>query len=610
MISTRRRGSEAAESDAGDSRDEDIQLEAPRADAADGAAAAAVDRSSVQRPLRWTSGRREAGGVRRRDRRRRARRRTEASAAAGRGARPTSRSSATRPSPSSAKPRSTRTPSASGRPPRRAAATKRAEGGAAGAAADAAGDAAARAAARAAQRARSSDGGRRSRRTGARGQRGGAARRRRVRRAGARRRVRSGRRRHAKTTRSRTRSRPRSPRARRSASRSPTAEPVEVEPPRVRRQRAAILVRDELESILAALVLARDRRTIVSFRVAPQEGLMDFFKGPATDIADNVDVLVVGFSAQPRPEGGARYRGALPRPAAVVRSSRVGDRGSRAPARGARTRLDRDRGQRGEPARRGEPGDRAAQPLHRQARRPVRAKALGDGHAEVGQSRGRADQAHVARRRASTARRSCRCSSGKPTDLPSAPDVYYAETSWVEENDPRIVHFGEYQLAVARVPANLDAGEVGRRLRLRTGARLSLATREGDDIVVLSCNDEKRPLNVSGLLDVGRRPAALGDTEEWRGPDRPRAHRRPARAPGAHGGADRRDRAPSLRALRLGRVRAAHQGDLSLDPGRIDLGRAGRASSCAPPAATSAARTATSLTRWSPAAARSSTSTR
>ena len=38
--------------------------------------------------------------------------------------------------------------------------------------------------------------------------------------------------------------------------------------------------------------------------------------------------------------------------------------------------------------------------------------------------------------------------AGKPTDLPSAPDVYQAETSWVEENDPRIVHFGEYQLAV------------------------------------------------------------------------------------------------------------------------------------------------------------------
>jgi len=67
------------------------------------------------------------------------------------------------------------------------------------------------------------------------------------------------------------------------------------------------------------------------------------------------------------------------------------------------------------------------------------------------------------------------------------------------------------------VPRHLDAGEVGRRVRLRTGARLSLAAREGDDLVVLSCNDEKRPLNVVSLLDaVGNelpfvRPKVGGD---------------------------------------------------------------------------------------------------
>ena len=61
--------------------------------------------------------------------------------------------------------------------------------------------------------------------------------------------------------------------------------------------------------------------------------------------------------------------------------------------------------------------------------------------------------------------------TGKPTDLPSAPDVYGAENDWIESNDPRIVHFGEYQLAVCRVPANLDPGEVGRRVRLLSTRR-------------------------------------------------------------------------------------------------------------------------------------------
>ena len=79
--------------------------------------------------------------------------------------------------------------------------------------------------------------------------------------------------------------------------------------------------------------------------------------------------------------------------------------------------------------------------------------------------------------------------------------MYGGETRWVEENDPRIVHFGEYQLAVPGA-RDLDPGEVGRRVRLRTGARLSLAARAGDDLVMLSCNDEKRPLNVMSLLDA------------------------------------------------------------------------------------------------------------
>ena len=292
------------------------------------------------------------------------------------------------------------------------------------------------------------------------------------------------------------------------AERGPIAEPVEVSPPRARRQRAAILVRDDPDAILAGLVLARDRRTIVSFRVAPQEGLMDFFKGPATDIADNVDVLVVGFSAQPRPkevldtvelfrgrlqwfdhhewaiEDLVRLRAALGRDSIVIEEDASSPLGAVSEVTERRSRftdklvdLSARRLSEGDMQKW---GNRVIALIKRMAQTP------GEHRAEI-----------------------MPVLAGKPTDLPSAPDVYLAETSWVEENDPRIVHFGEYQLAVARVPSNLDAGEVGRRLRLRTGARLSLATREGDDIVVLSCNDEKRPLNVSGLLD------AVGSQQPW-----------------------------------------------------------------------------------------------
>jgi len=293
-------------------------------------------------------------------------------------------------------------------------------------------------------------------------------------------------------------------------------EAVEAPPPRARRARAAIVVRDEPESILAALVLARDRRTIVSFRTLRQESLMDFFRGPATDIPDNVDVLVVGFTAQPRPkevldsaelfrgrlqwfdhhewaiEDVERLRAALGRDSILIANdaasplaavTQVTERRSRFTDKlvdlSARRLSESDMAKW---------GYRVIQLIQRMAATP------GEHRAEI-----------------------VSVLAGKPADLPSAQDVYRAETDWVEQHDPRIVHFGEYQLAVCQVPRHLDAGEVGRRVRLRTGARLSLAARDGDDLVMLSCNDEKRPLNVVSLLDaVGHelpfvRPKTGGD---------------------------------------------------------------------------------------------------
>jgi hypothetical protein len=90
---------------------------------------------------------------------------------------------------------------------------------------------------------------------------------------------------------------------------------------------------------------------------------------------------------------------------------------------------------------------------------------------------------------------------GKPADMPAADDVYAAEVGWLEENDPRIVHFGEYQMAVVRVPAGIDAGEVARRARLKTGARLSLAAREGDPLLMIAANEERRHVNMVGVVD-------------------------------------------------------------------------------------------------------------
>jgi hypothetical protein len=91
--------------------------------------------------------------------------------------------------------------------------------------------------------------------------------------------------------------------------------------------------------------------------------------------------------------------------------------------------------------------------------------------------------------------------AGKPADLPGVEAVYHEEATWLAENDARMVHFGEYQMAVVSVPAHLDAGEVARRARLQTGARLSLAAREGDPLLTLGANEEKRHVNLTGVMD-------------------------------------------------------------------------------------------------------------
>jgi hypothetical protein len=56
-------------------------------------------------------------------------------------------------------------------------------------------------------------------------------------------------------------------------------------------------------------------------------------------------------------------------------------------------------------------------------------------------------------------------------------------------------------MVVVQVPEHLDAGEVARLTRQETGCRLSLASREGDETVMLTANEEKRHINVQGLAE-------------------------------------------------------------------------------------------------------------
>ncbi len=276
----------------------------------------------------------------------------------------------------------------------------------------------------------------------------------------------------------------------------PEREPVR----RARRARAAVVVRDDPACALAGLVLARDRRQIVQFWVSSQEALMDYFKTGATDLGENVDLLLVGFTAQPVPHETIRtaglYRGrlqwfdhhewpiedsellrdAIGRESIVFVPGALGPLGAVASVAERRSRFT----------------DKLVE---------LSAQRLSENDMQRWGNRVVALVRKIARSSGDRRHEIQAVLNGKPSELPDAPDVFAAEAEWIESHDPRLVYFGEYPMVVVRVPAPLDAGEIARRLRLRTGARLSLASREGDPIVLLGCNEEKRHLNALALVE-------------------------------------------------------------------------------------------------------------
>ncbi len=275
---------------------------------------------------------------------------------------------------------------------------------------------------------------------------------------------------------------------------------LERTPPPPRRPRAAIVVRNDFDSILAALVLARERRNVVLFWVCRQDELMDFFKGKATDLSESVDILLVGFTAQPVPKEvlitAEVYRGRILwfdhhswpiedlelLREVVGRDAIVIVEGAASPLAAVMEVAER----------RSRFTDKLVDFAGRRLSENDMEKwgyALAALLRRLAESSGdyRADIVPVL--------------TGKPASLPEAGSVYSDEESWLAEHDPRVVHFGEYKMSVVHVPEQLDSGEVARRARLRAGTRLSLASREGDETVLLVANEEKRHINVQGLAD-------------------------------------------------------------------------------------------------------------
>jgi hypothetical protein len=282
----------------------------------------------------------------------------------------------------------------------------------------------------------------------------------------------------------------------------------------VARGRAAILVHGDRDSLLSAILLARDIRQLEGMWVYPQEELMTFFRSIATDLRDDTPIFVVGFSPSPARDviqASALYRGRLtwfgrqawpPEDHVALRDS-----------------LGTDAVHGGE-------GLDSTLPLvletcSRRSRFSDKLVDLATGRftqhdferwgrlwrwrtGEIAEKTGdiRGDIASLL--------------AGRPSDLakeaalvelPPAP----AEVGWIAENDFRLVHFGGHVMVVLEVDAAMDVHLCARIARERYGATLSLAHVVDEETFIFG-GDE---INGKRALDYMAVAEHLANKLEW-----------------------------------------------------------------------------------------------
>jgi hypothetical protein len=284
----------------------------------------------------------------------------------------------------------------------------------------------------------------------------------------------------------------------------PVPEPEEVR--RAPRGRAVILAHADRNSIIAAVLLARDVRQLEGIWIYPQSELMTFFRGVATDLRENTPIFVIGFSATPArdtiqaaslyrdrivwfdhhvwaPEdlGGMKEaigeamlhveaggQNSLPSVLAYcTRRSRFSDKLVDL-ATGRFTRHDFERWGRLWWWRLGELADKS-----------------GEHRADIELLLG-----------------------GRPSDLakeaagvPSPP--LPEEVDFVSSRDFRLVHFGDFGIVIGAVPAGLDLQLASRIMRERYAVPISLVYAEEGELLVLGSDDAagRRAIDVGAMAE-------------------------------------------------------------------------------------------------------------
>ncbi|MEM9175845.1 MAG: hypothetical protein AAGC67_11475 [Myxococcota bacterium] len=272
------------------------------------------------------------------------------------------------------------------------------------------------------------------------------------------------------------------------------------------RKRSAILVHADPDSLIAAVLLARDIRQLDGLWVYPQEDLMTFFRSIATDLRDDTPIFVVGFSPKPSLDviqAASLYRGRLtwfdrgawpPEDLAAMKSSI-----------GADAILGGDGGDSTLPL--------VLETCSRRSRFSDKLVDLATGRFtqhdfERWGRLWRHRLAEIATKHGDIRGDVAALLSGRPSDLAKEASLVEIpppppEIAWVAERDFRLVHFGGHVLVVADVSRGLDVHLVSRVLRERYEASLSLARTEGDDVYVFAGDETtgKRALDYMAIAE-------------------------------------------------------------------------------------------------------------
>jgi len=281
---------------------------------------------------------------------------------------------------------------------------------------------------------------------------------------------------------------------------------VPAEVPKPPRRRAAIVVSADRDSIIAAVLLARDIRLLEGIWIYPQSELMTFFRGVATDLRDQTPIYLIGFTPSPARDviqAASIYRGRIswfdhhdwpPEDRAALQEAI------------------------GEEALHLSPGTQTA--LTTALATCTRRSRFSDKLVDLATGRftqhdferwGRLWWWRLGELAKKTGERRADLEpllAGRPSDLakeaarvevPEVPD----EVAYLSERDFRLVHFAGYSLVVVSVPEGLDVHLCARIARERYGAILSLAYHEGQETFVLAGEENagRRGLDHGALVE-------------------------------------------------------------------------------------------------------------